>query len=53
MTTQGLIRFLLAIGIVWQVGTLAALGADEGAVSPEAPPASVAEIGRASCRERV
>jgi hypothetical protein len=43
MTTQGFIRCLLAIGIVWQVGTLAALGADEGIASPEAPPDSVAE----------
>ena len=43
MTNRGLIGLLLAIGIVWQVGTLAALGADEGAASTEAPPDSVAE----------
>ncbi|OGW63333.1 MAG: hypothetical protein A2638_01040 [Nitrospirae bacterium RIFCSPHIGHO2_01_FULL_66_17] len=43
MTNRGLIGLLLAIGIVWQVGTLAVLGADEGAASPEAPPDSVAE----------
>ncbi len=41
MTTQGLVRFVLAIGIAWQVGTFAALGADDDAVSAEAPPASV------------
>lgn len=43
MTNRGLIGLLLAIGIVWQVGTLVALGADEGAASPEAPPDAVAE----------
>jgi hypothetical protein len=43
MTNRGLIGLLLAIGIVWQVGTLAALGADEGIASTEAPPDSVAE----------
>jgi hypothetical protein len=34
---------MLVTGIVWQVGTFATLGADEGIASPEAPPASVAE----------
>lgn len=43
MINRGLVGLWLAIGIAWQVGTLAALGADEGAGSPEAPPDAVAE----------
>lgn len=46
MTNRGLIGRLLAIGIVWQVGTFAALGAEEETAFPEAPPDSVAEPSR-------